>query len=193
MARNKQIDKQINKKNYKQIFMKNFIIIVSFTFFTFSLNAQTIGTFTTSVEGGVKGTATEITPTIELYNFITKNTNNTLLFENTTVAAEQEVTFSIASNEADAAFSNFANILSTSQNHLLRVGHTINGVKSSNAASVTGWFGDDVNFLGKNITEITITLKNVKFQTTDNWTNFSYEMSVTISGTDSNVAKLTDK
>lgn len=173
--------------------MKNFIIITSFILFTFSLNAQTIGSFTTTVEGGVKGTATEITPTIELYNYITKNTDNTLLFENTTVEAGQEVTCTIASNEDDAAFSNFAHLLSASQNHLLKVGHTINGVKSSNAASITGWFGDDANFLGKNITSITITLKNVKFETTDSWTTFSYDMSVTISGTDTNVAKATDK
>lgn len=173
--------------------MKNLIIIVSLTLFSISLNAQTLGTFTTSIEGGIKGAATQITPTIELYNYINKNTDNTLLFENNTVEAGQEVTFTITSNEDDGSFSNFANILASSQNHLFKVGHVINGVKSNNAASITGWFGDDANFLGKNITSITVTLKNVKFETTDNWTNFSYEMSVTISGTDDNVAKVSDK
>jgi len=173
--------------------MKNLIIIISFALFTFSMNAQTIGTFTTTVEGGVKGTATQIIPSIELYNLNNKNTDNTLLFDKVIAEAGKSINFTITSNNDDSEFGNFSNILASSQNHLLRVGHTINGVKSNNAATLTGWFGDNANFLGKNVTSVTVTINNLKFETTDNWTKFSYEMVVTISGTDTNVAKVSDK
>ncbi len=173
--------------------MKNSIIIFIFTFFTLALNAQTLGTFTTSVEGGIKGTANAIAPTLELYDYINKTTNNTSLFENITAQTGETANFSLNSYNNDKKFANFTNILTTSPSHLLKVGHVVNGVKANNAASLTGWFGENVDFTGKNITSISVSLKNIKFETVDNWTTFSYEMTITIYGSDDNVAKVMDK
>ncbi|MGB0862596.1 MAG: hypothetical protein ACPG19_07350 [Saprospiraceae bacterium] len=165
--------------------MKNLVLIITITFLAFTTQAQVLGTFTTSVEGGVKGATNSFSPMIELYALNAPKTNNTLLFDAFTVKGTEEVTFSIANNNDDAEFEAFSNILSTSASHLLKLGHNISGVKSQSASSLTGWFGDDVDFLEKNIERITVTYKNIQFNTENNWTSFSYDLEVKVFGSQS--------
>ena len=68
---------------------------------------------------------------------------------------------------------------------MLRVGHKINGVKSRNASSIAGWFGDDVDFAGQDISFITVSYKKVNIEAVDNWTTFSYELTVEVHGNQS--------
>ena len=174
--------------------MKNFALIISFTIIALTSNAQVLGTLTTTVEGGVKGTETSFSPIIELYALDAANRNsNTLIFDANTVNGTDEVSFTITNNTDDSEFEAFANTLNTSAEHLLRIGHTIKGIKSQSASSINGWFGDDADFIGKNITHITITYKNITFNTKDNWTNFSYELEVKIFGNQAVIAEMSDK
>lgn len=163
--------------------MKNFLLTATLVIFTLTAQAQLISSFTTSIEGGVKGTASEFTPQIELYSLTANNNTNTLIFNTENVS--DETTLTISKEDGNANFENFINILTTSNDDLLRVGHKINGVKSRNASSITGWFGDNVDFIGQDINFITITYKKVSIDTIDNWTTFSYELTVEIHGSQS--------
>lgn len=166
--------------------MKNLILTSLFAIFTLAMQAQSTS-FTTVIEGGVKGEATELVPNIELYALNGNNEVNTLIFNENKITGTTTITLTAANN--NTAFNNFAQILASSNEHLLSVGHIINGVKSKSASSITGWFGDDANFIGENISSITITYTKVNFEVTDNWTNFSYEMTVKINGATSEMAK----
>jgi hypothetical protein len=170
--------------------MKNLALIITISFLAFTSQAQVLGILTTSVEGGVKGATNTFSPIIELYALNAANTNNTLLFDAFTVNGTEEVTFTITNNNDDAEFEAFANTLATSSAHLLRVGHDINGVKSKSASSLTGWFGDDVDFVGNNIERITVIYTNIQFNTENNWTTFSYDLEVKVFGNQEVIANV---
>lgn len=170
--------------------MKNLALIITISFLALTSQAQVLGTLTTSVEGGVKGTTNTFSPMVELYALNAVNTNNTLLFDAFTVKGTEAVTFTVTNSNDDAEFESFANTLSTSASHLLRIGHNINGVKSQSASSLTGWFGGDVDFIGKNIERITITYTNIQFNTENNWTTFSYDLEVKVFGSQDVTANL---
>ena len=159
--------------------MKNLVITATLVIFALTAQAQLIGSFTTNIEGGVKGTASEFTPQIELYS-LAGNDTKTLIFDTKNVSTE--TTLTISKEDGNVNFENFINILTTSNDDLLRVGHKINGVKSRNASSINGWFGDNVDFIGQNIDFITVTYTKVNIDTVDNWTTFSYELTVEIHG-----------
>lgn len=158
--------------------MKNLIITSLFAILTFAAQAQIIGTFTTSVEGGIKGEATALTPNFEMYSLYGDNDLNTVVFNENTVTGETTIT--ITNVDGNENFTNFINLMTTSSDYLLRVGHTINGVKSRNASTIAGWFGENTDFVGETINQITITYSNVNFETTDNWTTFSYDMTMDV-------------
>ncbi len=158
--------------------MKNLIFTSLFAILTFAAQAQIIGTFTTAIEGGVKGEATTLTPNFEMYSLFGENNVNTAIFNENAITGETTIT--ITNIDGNENFANFINLMTTSSDYLLRVGHTINGVKSRNASTITGWFGEDADFVGEEISQITITYTKVNFKTTDNWTNFSYEMTMDI-------------
>ena len=124
------------------------------------------------------------TPQIDLYSLSGSNELKTLIFNTENVSNETSLT--ISNEDGDVNFNNFINVLSASSDQLLRVGHKINGVKSRNASSITGWFGDNADFIGEDISFITVSYKKVSIETVDNWTNFSYELTVEIHGSQSN-------
>ena len=163
--------------------MKTFFLTAILAIFTLTAQAQLIGTFTTSIEGGVKGEGSEFTPQIELYALDGNNEMKTLIFNNENIS--NETTLTISSEDGNANFQNFINTLSTSSSHLLRVGHKINGVKSRNASSIAGWFGDNVDFLDQDISFITVSYKKVNINSVDNWTTFSYELTLEVHGNQS--------
>jgi hypothetical protein len=163
--------------------MKNFLSTLTLVIFALTAQAQLMGSFTTSIEGGVKGTANEFTPQIELYSLSGNNDLNTLIFNEENVA--DEATITISTEDENVNFENFTNILTASSDVLLRVGHKINGVKSRNASSITGWFGDNADFVGEDISFITVSYTKVAINTVDNWTSFSYELTVEIHGNQS--------
>ena len=163
--------------------MKNLIITTLFAIFTITaVQGQVIGTFTHAIEGGVRGTATEFTPTFELYALDGDNDLNTLIFNNKNISENTSIT--ITNTDENANFDNFIQILTASDKHLLRVGHNIGGVKTKNASSISGWFGETTDFIGQEISHITITYTKVNFETTDNWTAFGYELTVEVYGTE---------
>lgn len=160
--------------------MKTFFLTAILAIFTLTAQAQLIGSFTTTIEGGVKGEGSEFIPQIELYALNGDNEMKTLIFNNENIS--KETTLTISSEDKNANFQNFINILSTSSSHLLRVGHKINGVKSRNASSISGWFGDNVDFLDQDISFITVSYKKVNISAEDNWTTFSYELTLEVHG-----------
>lgn len=160
---------------------------------------QILGTFTTNVEGGVRGTVETITPVLEFYlpkslrNAATSQVNTRLL-EDIKIEAGKDMVVTVSNNGDDAEFENFVNVLTTSSVHLLNVGQEVNGIKSKNASSLVGWFGDDTNFTERNITNIVISIKSISFvSTNEGWTDFKYEMSVTLYGSDENLDILSNK
>jgi hypothetical protein len=165
--------------------MKNFFLTTIFAIFTLAAQAQLIGTFTTTIEGGVKGTGTEFTPQIELYALNGNNEVKTLIFEDKNIS--EETTLTISKNDENVNFNNLIALLSSSNDHLLRIGHKINGVKSKNASSISGWFGENVSFVGQNISYITVYYKKVNIASADNWTTFSYELTLEVHGGQSDV------
>ena len=163
--------------------MKNLLLTVTLVIFTLTAQAQLIGSFTTSIEGGVKGAGSEFTPQIELYSLNGDNDIKTLIFAEENVS--NEATLTISKEDGNVNFQNFINTLSSSSSHLLRVGHKINGVKSRNASSIAGWFGDNADFLDQDISYITVSYKKVNINAGDNWTTFSYELTLEVHGTQS--------
>jgi hypothetical protein len=163
--------------------MKNFLSTLTLVIFALTAQAQLIGSFTTNVEGGVKGEGNEFTPQIELYSLSGKNDVKTLIFDNENISTETSVT--ISNEDGNDNFNNFINLLTASSDQLLRVGHKINGVKSRNASSITGWFGENADFVGEDISFITVSYAKVAINSIDNWTTFSYELTVQIHGSQS--------
>lgn len=160
--------------------MKNLIITLTFIILAITTNAQVIGTVTHTIEGGIKGTATQFTPTIELYALNGENTLNTLIFNDNTVSTDTTIT--IYNTDENTNFEHFIQTLTSSTDHLLRVGHNIRGVKTRNAASISGWFGENTDFIGEDVSHITITYTKVQFETENNWTFFGYEMTLEVHG-----------
>ena len=68
--------------------MKNLVITAILVIFTLTVQAQLIGSFTISTEGGVKGTGNEFTPQLELYALNNNNDIETLIFDNENVSNE---------------------------------------------------------------------------------------------------------
>ncbi len=175
--------------------MKHLTIIIAFIAFSTVANAQLLGTFTTQAEGGIKGTGATFTPTIELYLPASDKQTNTLIFDQLSIGAGEEVSFTLTNNSDDSEFENFVTAITTSSEYLLKVGHVINGIKSNSASSIESWFGEDADFVAEEISSITITFKNVTFEndTENNWTDFSYEMSLSINSNDNTVSGLGEK
>lgn len=163
--------------------MKNFLSTLTLVIFALTVQAQLIGSFTTSIEGGVKGEGSEFTPQIELYSLSDDNDVKTLIFNEENVS--DNATATISKEDGNINFENFINFLSTSNDHLLRVGHKINGIKSRNASSIASWFGDNADFLGQDINFITVSYSKVAINSVDNWTTFSYELTVEVHGSQS--------
>ena len=167
--------------------MKNLVIIIAAVLFSINANAQSVlGTFSTSVEGGVAKQVNSLQPNIQFHSMNPFEDVTATLDEATVEAGNTTIT--IASNSDDNDFISFINVLSSTDEHLLKVGHNVGGVKAHTASNINAWFGEDANFLGKDIAKIEITYNNVTFNASENWTDFNYEMTVTIYGNDGSVA-----
>jgi hypothetical protein len=141
-----------------------------------SLQASKIGTLSTVVSGGIDGNKSGFTP------FVAFKGGKALFADKTVIPQAGTASFTLASDLDDPNFAAFIQQLTDSKDEFLSVGHSIGGVTSDVASLESAWFGGLV-FEGKKVSHITLTYSNLKFDksaTSDEWTNFSYELTLTV-------------
>ncbi|MFT6938489.1 MAG: hypothetical protein ACJA1N_002796 [Saprospiraceae bacterium] len=164
------------KISIQKIFTTASIIILLLNF-VISANATKIGTFTTSINGGIASSEYNFTPYICFKG-------DTPLFSNRVItAADEGITFIIASDLDDVNYAAFIDKLTNDTDEMLTIGHKIGKVKSDISNKESNWFNNSNGSKDK-ITFITIRYTNLKFEpsldTPNKWTNFSYQLTLSI-------------
>ena len=164
-------------KTIKQkLFTIAFITVLLFNFQT-QIFAAKVATFTTSIKGGIASSEYNFTPYVAFKG-------DTPLFSTRVVTtADEGVTFVIASDFDDVNYTTFINKLTNDEDEMLSIGHKIGKIKTEVSNKESNWFtGLKVN--KDEITYITLTYTNLKFEPSttnvNEWTNFSYELTVSI-------------
>lgn len=161
------------------------VILISTT----TLNAQLLGTISTSTQGGVIGQINSLAPQISLYEKGTDLATQTLVFDYATVTNTNDaLTYTIEADLDDANFSAFVEGLTSDADPILRIGHKTNKMKSYIGRQVSEWLEGET-LAGEKIAYITLTYSKVYFQspgrnlTNDgNWTDFAYEVTLSFYG-----------
>lgn len=139
--------------------------------------AEKVATFTTSINGGIASNEYNFTP------YIAFKGDAPLFSTRIVTTADEGVTFIISSDFDDVNYTNFINKLTNSEDEMLSIGHKIGKAKTEVSNKESNWF-KGLNIKKDEVTFITLTYKNLKFEpskTNENeWTNFSYELTVTI-------------
>lgn len=164
-------------KTLKQILRSATFIALLVLIFTNQTFAAKVATFTTSVNGGIASNEYHFTPYIAFKG-------DTPLFSTRIITtADEGITFVIASDFDDENYTNFINKLTNSEDEILSIGHKIGKIKTDVSNKESNWF-KDLKIKKDEITFITLTYKNLKFEPSttnkDEWTNFSYELTVSI-------------
>ncbi len=177
--------------------MKNIgiIIIVLFTFST-SVNAQLLASLSTKTQGGVMGTVNTIIPQIGFYETNTDLMAQTMIFDNIVVSEKGESNvFTVNATNGGIQFQNFCSILTSDKYATLKVGHKVNKVKSHVGRTIEEWF-ETVDLRNEEIGKIELVITKVNFNSpgadrmkNGKWTDFDYEISLNIYGTDTTVAQ----
>jgi hypothetical protein len=164
--------------------MKTFTTLLSITFallVSLNVNAAKTASLFTKVEGIVAGTETSFTP------FISFKGDATLFGSKSITAADETVTFIVASDFDDVNYMNFIAKLTDGNDDLLSVGHKIGKIKTTVSNSESNWF-NGATLEGKNIAHLTLVFSNIKFETNeDGQTAFSYELTLNIFQTEEDV------
>lgn len=177
--------------------MKNIgIIIIAFFAFTTSMNAQLLASLSTKTQGGVMGKVNTIVPQIGFHEADTDLMTQTMLFNDALVTSNGEsIVFHIDAKNGGINFQNFCSVLTTNKYATLRVGHKINKVKSHIGRSLEEWF-ETIDFTNEEIGNIDLVITKVNFNTPGanrrkdgNWTDFTYEVTLNIYGTDTTIAQ----
>jgi hypothetical protein len=162
-------------KTIKQnLFSATFIMVLLFNFSN-QIFANKIATFMTSIKGGIASDEYNFTPYIAFKG-------DTPLFSTRVVTtADEGVTFVIASDFDDGNYTTFINKLTNTEDEMLSIGHKIGKIKTDVSNRESNWF-EGLNVNKDEITYITLTYTNLKFETsaTNEWTIFSYELTVSI-------------
>ncbi len=172
--------------------MKNLVIIIIALFaFTSTSNAQLLTSLSTKTEGGIIGNVTSIIPQIAFHEANTELMNQTMLFADATITNnDNEMILTIDADNGGINFQNFCATLTSNANATLKVGHKINKVKNHVGRSVQEWFAN-ADLTNEEISKVELVLTKVNLDnSTDNWTNFSYEITLNIYGADSTVQEL---
>ena len=111
-----------------------------------------------------------------------------MIFQNVVVTlAKSTMTYTI--NTGDTNFDSFVAQLTSEEAPILKVGYKINRIKNHVGMTATEWFETD--FTDKKIDRIELIIDEVDFATpgtnktgNDNWTDFFYEITINIYGTD---------
>jgi hypothetical protein len=153
-----------------------FITLSLFSFSTQSF-AGKIATFTTSIEGNIANNEYNFTP------YLAFEGDAPLYSTKLVTAADEGITFLIASDFDDVNYTTFINKLTNNEDEMLSIGHKIGKVKTDVSKKESDWF-KGLNIDTKKITYISLTYTNLKFEASatdeNEWTNFSYELVVSI-------------
>lgn len=164
--------------------MKTFTTLLSFAFallISFNLSATKTASLFTKVEGVVAGTETSFTP------FISFKGDAALFGSKSITAADETLTFIVASDFDDLNYLNFITKLTDANDELLSVGHKIGKIKTAVSNSESNWF-NGATLEGKNIAHLTLVFSNIKFEMNENGqTEFSYELTLNIFETEADV------
>lgn len=152
-----------------------FIIVLIFS--TTVLSNELVS-LTTSISGGIEGSEDSFTPCFSFKG------DEALFSTKVVTAADEAVTFVLASDFDDVNFVTFINKLTDENDDFLRVGHQIGKIKANVSNLESNWFNGEL--LNKNnISYITLTYSNIKFNSNgDDWTDFSYDLTLSIFGND---------
>ncbi|MFT5833809.1 MAG: hypothetical protein ACI97N_001438 [Cognaticolwellia sp.] len=174
-------------KNYKM--KKITLIIIALLTFT-TVQAQLIGSLSTKMQGGVKGKTQQLAPQIGFYQAGINLMTETMLFKNVIVSEANETKlYIIDAKSGEENYDQFIALLTSENDAILKVGHTVNRINSHIGRSVEEWFGIDL--VGRDIGKIEFVVTKVDFAVpgTDrlsdgNWTDFLYEITINVYGTD---------
>lgn len=135
-----------------------------------------VATLTTSITGGIEGTEESFTP------YIAFKGDEALFSTKVVTTADDGVTFILASDFDDINFATFIEKLTDDNDDNLSIGHKIGKIKSNISNLESNWF-DGLTFEGKNVSFITLTYSNIRFEGGDNeWTDFSYDLTLNVFG-----------
>lgn len=168
--------KTFTLKNFTAFFSVTLALLVSL-----NVNATKTASLFTKVEGVVAGTETSFTP------FISFKGDAALFGSKSITAADETVTFIVASDFDDINYMNFIAKLTDGNDDLLSVGHKIGKIKTAVSNSESNWF-NGVLLEAKNIAHLTLVFSNIKFEmNAAGQTEFSYELTLNIFETDADV------
>jgi hypothetical protein len=163
-------------KTHNQILRSAAIIFLVLIFANQTFAAK-VATFTTHINGGIASNEYHFTP------YIAFKGDAPLFSTRMITTADEGVTFVISSDFDDVNYTNFINKLTNSEDEMLSIGHKIGQIKTEVSNNESNWF-KDLKIKKDEITFITLTYKNLKFEPSttnkDEWTNFSYELTVSI-------------
>ena len=165
--------------------MKNLaIIIIALFAFTNTSNAQLLTSLSTKTEGGTIGNVTSIIPQIAFYEANTDLMNQTMLFADAIITSNKNQTvLTVDADNGGMNFQNFCTLLTSDENAMLKVGHKVNKVKNHIGRTVQDWF-ENIDLSNEEISKVELVITKVNFDNaTENWTNFSYEITLNIYGT----------
>lgn len=168
--------------------MKNLVLIVIALFAFSTTNAQLLGSLTTKAQGGVKGKTQVLIPQIGFCEKGEDLNEETMIFQDVVVTlSKSAMTYKI--NAKDDNFDNFVALLTSDEASILKVGYKINRIKNHVGMTTNEWF--EADFTNKEIGYIELIIDDVDFATPgtnktgdDNWTDFFYEITINIYGTD---------
>lgn len=177
--------------------MKNIgIIIIILIAFTSSLEAQLLATLSTKAQGGVMGTVNTIVPQIGFYEADTDLMAQTMIFNNVIVTENTAShIFSIDAKNGGINFQNFCSVLTSDKYATLKVGHKISKVKTHVGRSVEDWFNsidlknEEIGSIELIITKINFNIPGANRTNDGKWTDFEYEITLNIYGTNRTVAQ----
>ncbi len=166
----------------KTFTLKNLTALLSITFALFvssNVNAAKTASLFTKVEGIVAGTETSFTP------FISFKGDAALFGSKSITAADETVTFIVASDFDDENYMNFIAKLTDANDDLLSVGHKIGKIKTAVSNAESNWFNGEI-LEGQDVAHLTLVFSNIKFDKNDEGqTVFSYELTLNIFQNDS--------
>lgn len=133
-----------------------------------------VATLTTSITGGIEGTEKSFTP------YVAFKGEEALFSTKVVTTADEGVNFILASDFDDINFATFIEKLTDDKDENLSIGHKIGKIKSDVSNLESKWF-DGLTFEGKNVSFITLTYSNIKFEEKDGeWTDFSYDLTLSV-------------
>jgi hypothetical protein len=160
--------------------MKNIALVIIALLIGTVANAQLLASLTTSTEGGVAEKIENFRPQVVFFEKGGNLAAETLLFDNEVVKSTGNTTvFSMNASNGSINFAAFCNQLKNCE-AILRVGHDINNIKTYTGRSVQNWFNTDLN--GAKIDKIELIYTKVQFTTSEDWTDFSYEVTLNVYG-----------